>query len=238
MTAPRERPIIFSMESVRAIQAGRKTQTRRVVKARPDDGAFILLETSDGSWWPHRSRDGEDFYPYGEEIPYNSPYGAPGDRLWGREGWRLEFSAAREEHFVRYRADDSRVAIPNLLTLGSDDSDKLCGICEKIDWQLSDIPCTYVSPWRSPLFMPRWASRILLEVTEVQVERLHAITESDAEAEGCERRHDVFHPEIQSSIENSRRRVYAVTWDRLNGKKHPWASDPWCWRICFRRIEQ
>ena len=77
-----ERPILFSGPMVRAILDGRKTQTRRVIRPNPYDGAFYVL---DG--WPHRSTDGQGNRALGMEEPYRSPYGGPGDRLWVRETW-------------------------------------------------------------------------------------------------------------------------------------------------------
>lgn len=93
----KERPILFSGPMVSAILAGEKTQTRRIIRINPYDGAFYLY-----GGWPHRSKDGETPRTDGKEEPYNCPYGAPGDRLWVRETW------ARSSDLVRpyvYAAD-------------------------------------------------------------------------------------------------------------------------------------
>lgn len=99
---PRDLPILFSGPMVRALLAGAKCQTRRLVKPNPRDGAFYLL---DG--WPHRSLDGETNRRMGEEEPLPSPFGGPGDTLWVRETW----CAISEPHqpgggHYLYRADD------------------------------------------------------------------------------------------------------------------------------------
>lgn len=88
--------------------------------------------------------------------------------------------------------------------------------------------------WRSPIHMPRWASRILLEVAEVRVERLQDVSEEDAIAEG-------FSP---SKIDDgcalhhySAARYFHAAWNELNGKRAPWESNPWVWAIAFKVLE-
>ena len=81
--------------------------------------------------------------------------------------------------------------------------------------------------WKPSIFMPRWASRITLEIVSVRVQRLHDITESDARAEGVE---GLCHPTF------SLRESYIVLWDMINKQKHPWKSNPFVWKIEFRRI--
>jgi hypothetical protein len=83
--------------------------------------------------------------------------------------------------------------------------------------------------WKSPLFMPRWASRITLEVTEVSVQRLQDISEEDARAEGIPAwtsPEQAFSPRVR----------FHELWDSINGKKAPWASNPWCWAVSFRKV--
>lgn len=157
MPEPRERPIIFSGSSVRAILDGRKTQTRRIIRPRSDDGAFVLMELSDGSLWPHRSRDGETCYPEGEERPLGSPYGYAGDHLWVREAFYVQDflgTPLYEQQPLHYAAD-------------------VANRHEMEDYRL-----------HPSIFMARWASRLTLEVLAVRVERLQEISEDDARAEG------------------------------------------------------
>ena len=142
----KERPILFNGEMVRAILDGSKTQTRRVIKPQPCAGVrrspFIRSGLEDG---------------HGREL--RSPYGIPGDGLWVRETWQQPYSwppytpsakVSPNYHMALYRA----------ATAARD----LWGQGYSFYWD--DIPF-----WRSPIFMPRWASRIDLEVTGVLVEQ-------------------------------------------------------------------
>jgi hypothetical protein len=190
-TAPavRERPLIFSAPMVRAILAGRKTQTRRVVKPQP-------VKTRGGWEW----RDGDVVWRWPGGV-HTCPYGRPGDRLWVKEVWTLPDPT--DPRTVCYRA--------------------------------SDDPVTTGVPWRSPLFMPRAASRITLEVTAVRVERVQDISTCDVRAEGID---------VSDGLDPTRdaERIkwvgrFARTWDAINGKRAPWASNPWVWAITFRVAE-
>lgn len=92
-------------------------------------------------------------------------------------------------------------------------------VCYRAD---EDVPFG----WKPSIFMPRWASRITLEITNIKVEQLQDITEKDAKAEGC-----------QQSATHSCREKFAGLWDSINGKKHPWASNPWVWVIEFQKVK-
>lgn len=92
--------------------------------------------------------------------------------------------------------------------------------------------------WRNPLFMPRWASRITLEIVEVRVQRLQDISEEDAIAEGM--------PKSDGNPGEMGPTTYVVepvheymhAWDSLNAKKgYPWASNPWVWCLSFKRVQ-
>lgn len=82
--------------------------------------------------------------------------------------------------------------------------------------------------WFSPIYLPRWASRITLEVVSVRVERLQEITEEDARAEGVMSLPNI-HPIARPTS------VFQELWDQINGKRAPWESNPWVWRVEFRR---
>jgi hypothetical protein len=233
----KERGIIFTSHSVRVILAGQKVQTRRVVKVE-DNGTVRLRDGSRGflyldfdgvpglSWRPYGGAPTQP-YPTPEDA---CPYGVPGDRLWVRSAWwhyapppsnpkneKAWDEATRE---VRWPAGEST---PD---------------CE---------PDTAMHGWkrRPSIFMPRWASRLTLEVTEVRVERLQSIREEDAKAEGAiwhdgggighsGYRHDPAHGVVWGTARES----FACLWDRINGKKPgcDWAADPWAWCLTFRRI--
>jgi hypothetical protein len=131
---------------------------------------------------------------YQDGMP-ECPYGIPGDRLWVRE----TFSARRT---INGKIHNDMPVI------------------YRADGGLADASCG----WRPSIFMPRWASRITLEITDVRVERLQEITEEDCISEGLKL--------LQGGI----RSEFAVLWDSINGKTYPWASNPWVFVIAFRRL--
>lgn len=205
----RERPILFSGPMVRAILAGRKTVTRRVLQPQPpEDDAPLATgwfhpEASDGGPGPHT------FGVYGSDWHVRCPYGAPNDRLWVREAW-----AARD------------VRSEWALSVGLVE-EPFCGVGgDEIIYRADDDGTRARPPrWFSPLYMPRWASRLTLEIVSVRVERLQEIAEADARAEGC------GDPPF-----GTRRETFAILWDAINGKRAPWESNPWVWRVEFRRV--
>lgn len=198
----KERPILFSGPMVRAILAGTKTQTRRVVKERHIDAAPPV-----------------HFFQYLRE---NCPYGQPGDRLWVREAW----------HFQQ----------------GGPIYDAAGCVEDSMDDELSfraDRPNDRLTKWRPSIHMPRWASRILLEITAVRVERLHDITEADAQAEGVERvvvgsgwrRYcDPDSEEVGVPPCGDARRSFRSLWKYINGTES-WNDNPWVWVVEFKRVQ-
>lgn len=212
MPAPRERPMIFSAPMIRALQAGTKTQTRRLAKFRPRAEGLNLLFSglraghyhtgTPEQGWVLSSRDGAMLWN-DRTYPLKCPHGNVGDRLWVKETWaRLTGNGHR---FV-YRADG--------------DPPMTCGGTEPVQNM----------KWTSPLFLPRSLSRFTLELTDVRVERLWDITEEDAKAEGLQCGHLFGN--------DAHRRSFAHLWDLLNAKRgFPWSANPWIWRISFRRVE-
>lgn len=89
--------------------------------------------------------------------------------------------------------------------------------------------------WKPSIHMPRKFSRITLEVVSVRVERLHEISEADAKAEGMLLIDEPMHADEPIERYSARAR-FRAEWEKINGKKHPWASNPWVWRIEFRRV--
>jgi hypothetical protein len=176
-----ERQILFSAPMVRAILAGTKTQTRRVVKGWP----LELLSTP------------ANFTPEYVAHPENKacPYGRPGDRLWVRET-HMDLGAC-----FLYRADPGAETERALVAPGQ--------------------------RWKPAIHMPRAASRVLLDVTEVRVERLQAISRGDAMAEGC--------PFANMAAGPDPRQWYAELCDQINGAG-AWDANPWVWVVEFRRV--
>lgn len=202
----KERPILFSGEMVRAILRDEdpKTQTRRVVKPQPTDR---IEGKGNGRFWTTIPSIGGETGKYSiHEIA--CPYGRPGDRLWVRE----TFADLRGQGFPApfgYAAD---------CRPGSDS-----------DQARKD----YGVKWKPSIFMPRWASRIELEVVDVRVERVQAITEDDAKAEGV-----IYSARPGSELGNGYRNRYRELWDELNAKRgHGWDRNPWVWVVKFERIK-
>jgi hypothetical protein len=133
------------------------------------------------------------------------PYGQPGDRLWVRETWSMDAGAV------------------------SEDAESDWHICYKADLSVTQALCTDAeclrlydsqrSAWRPSIHMPRWASRITLEITDVRVERLQVISLDDAKAEGVETTDQ-----------------YAELWCKINGAES-WNANPWVWVVAFKRVE-
>lgn len=199
----RDRPILFSGPMVRAILAGQKTVTRRVVKlprwAVP--GTIERFDVDlDGASAERRSD--------GEYAPIPCPYGVPGDRLWVRET------------FAEHEVDDVQ---GTRAFYRADHADGECQV--RPGWALK---------WTPGIHMPRVVSRITLEVVSVRVERLHAITEEDAIREGVDA---VSVADVPRNGTLTRRDDFAQLWERINGERAPWTSNPWVWRVEFRRVE-
>lgn len=193
-----DRPILFSAPMVRAILTCTKSQTRRVVKPRPDKdmGPRCVLQ-------PHELA-GE-----ANGGNYRNAYCAPGDRLWVREAYRL----CAEADGTKPRDTDASYRI----------------------WYEADAPHQPgAGKLRPGMFMPRWASRIALEVTGVRVERLQDITQADARAEGA----PPSHPSIDAvsrgfGFADFPRSWYAQLWDQINGPG-AWSENAWVWVVSFK----
>lgn len=202
----KERPILFSGAMVRALLDGSKTQTRRVVKMPPSWDCFVCADWGDG-WWPYRSDDGESPTYDNNEIRLNCPYGQPGDRLWVRESWKAHTT------FDHLRPRD---------------------IPESHIWYLADDGYKAESRTRASMHMPRWASRILLEVVSVRVERLQDISEEDADAEGVkEWARGACAAGNPLGLTNAG--YFSKLWEQTYGP-NSWDANPWVWVIEFKRV--
>lgn len=267
----KERPILFRAEMVRAILDGRKTQTRRIVKL----GESEVLEkeqrkigfefapeqavAGDLSWVAALggSKEGveqlrrcqqlsvpvrhpDDTATRWDDCPRNRiycPYGEPGDRLW-----------VKETHaFYSLNFEDTGKWHPS-------DRDLCCHYREGLPSEMEQ----QIDKWRPSIFMPRWASRITLEITSIRVERLQDISEADSNAEGIETvsagnfgawknyRFKTSHPRRGTVLTDEEHRLvgyqcpvrsYRSLWEHINGLGS-WAANPWVWVIEFRRIDQ
>ena len=252
-TTTKARPILFSGPMVNAILEGRKTQTRRVVKPQPVKRACGILAEPDDWIWPHkgaphwRTVSNRQNGPVG--YASESPYGQPGDHLWVRETWveLLHTSPATDEPLLcpgdkliehatrtpegRWHYDGKVIAYRATSSVEFCDGDGFSGEYADKD----DMP-----RWRSPIHMPRWASRITLEVTDVRVERLLSITEEDAISEGALL---VDNPDYDpddpgEDDPQTHRAGFLESWDRINAKRgFPYHTNPWVWVVEFKRVE-
>jgi hypothetical protein len=207
----KERPILFSAPMVRAILDGTKTQTRRVVKPQPapnkaHDGGTVWV-AGDGIHVPVGS---VGHLSLREKQGLRCPYGQPGDRLWVREAWRAPSScnhlpprSISDSEGVRFIADE---------IFGAD-----AGFGKA----------------RRGMFMPRWASRITLEVTGVRVERLLDISDSDAWGEGI----DFEAYTAAGGCKDAPRVAFGDLWERINGPGS-WEANPWVWVVQFKKVDR
>lgn len=215
-----DRPILFSAPMVRAILEGRKTVTRRVVKPYRKHPIvnLALAEPTLGYSGRHNDPDswGYEFIDDGAPAPLSAwpelcSYGQPGDRLWIRE----TFAATDFGNNVKaawYRATQEAHV-------------------ESLPESLRAMAAPPDGRWKPSIYMPRWASRITLEVTGMRVERLQDITESDAAREGCL-------PPVESdgSVACGRRKTaFRSLWESINGPDS-WGANPWVWVIEFKRV--
>ncbi|HEL4713685.1 TPA: hypothetical protein UOA09_001951 [Klebsiella pneumoniae] len=204
MTKITERGIIFNAEMVRALLDGRKTQTRRPIKWK-QTRLTEICEREDGSKWPW-SEDAEhacDFW-------HPCPFGAVGDRIWVREAFRVH-SRATDVATLVYKASERNSWTEQTRRVS-------VAVCNK--------PAT-PEKWTPSLHMPRWASRILLEITGVRVERLRSMSQDDARAEGV----------IAASGPMEAGLAFRELWDSIYGEES-WKANPWVWVIEFKRIEE
>lgn len=210
----RELPIIFTGPSIPAIQAGRKTETRRLVKYIPEFGA-------PDDWCP--LIEDPKFLRIAWDWKEKCPYGQPGDRLWVREKWRLEYDEGADLHYARFAADSRR----QLTGEGS------MRQIERAQWRQPKGPGTlWMTAWKSSRYMPRWASRMLLEVEEVRVERLQEITEEGAVAEGTQA---IPVGEVPRPAAMSEREDFSRLWNSLH-ENHRWIGNPWVWVVVFKLL--
>lgn len=202
----KERPILFSAPMVRALLNGKKTQTRRIVKPQPErnDKGTLMWGTGRRTGMQSFGVDGLDVPP---GVFARCPYGKPGDRLWVREAWQVH---TMFDHLPPRDISQSHV------------------------WYIADDGYKAEPRYRQGMFMPRWASRITLELTSVRVERLQQISTADALAEGVNV-HPDHHGKPATSIYGPVQ-AYRDLWEQINGPDS-WDTNPWVWVVGFRRLQ-
>ena len=207
-----ERPILFSAPMVSALLAGTKTQTRRVVKPCKDLSVGCELAACELAGEVNAG-------------DYSNAKYRPGDRLWVREACIAEELPDGLDG-VRYLADEAFIAIQST----SEAADRW------LDLRFYGKRPSPVAPVKTvpAIHMPRWASRITLEITDVRVERLQDISIADAIAEGVNV-HPDHHGKPRTSI-YSPVQAYLDLWEKINGPGS-WEANPWVWVIDFKRVE-
>lgn len=208
-----ERGMIFNAEMVRAILDGRKTQTRRIMAPQPaDDIERCIFPNPEAIGWKSSLR-----HKHGSTTAHFCHYGKPGDRIWVRETFQgplfdydlmdsycKDPTPFEKPEFCVYKAD----GVPAPEFYDADDELHCC--------------------WRPSIHMPRWASRVLLEITDVRVERLKSISDGDALREGCSTA-DMKSGDCVAD-------VFARLWASIYGAES-WNANPWVWVIEFKRVE-
>ncbi|BCM89102.1 hypothetical protein IAD21_00946 [Abditibacteriota bacterium] len=232
----KERPILFSGPMVRALLAGNKTQTRRTVKPQREILWFENprgLNVTGSGWFEQNHAESDRHSECWQGV--NCPFGVVGDRLWVRETWcplNLDYCPAPrtaklpkcgQSVIPSYRADH-------------------------IDPRGDKEPME----WRPSIFMPRWASRLTLEITDIRVERLQSISEEDAMAEGVEKNvlpgyehewketdgwRDYLLPKFADCWpEENARDSFASLWRSINGADS-YETNPFCWVLTFKKVD-
>lgn len=214
---PKETGIMYTTEMILAKQAGRKTMNRRTwglkrINEKPDEWEFLwankVPSITDLKYDPQQ----KEYFIFrnlktGESIAIGCPYGKPGDLLWTKETFR--FNEPEEDTGC---TDDSGNAVK--------------AYCFKAD----DPQDADHHKWKSAMFMPKKYARIWLEVTNVSVERLQEISESDAKKEGVGKLK-------ATSLWRTMKEEFAILWDSLNAKRgYDWKSNPFVWVIEFKAI--
>jgi hypothetical protein len=251
-TGIRERPILFSAPMIQAIRAGHKSVTRRVITPQPPPWVESFGYTA---FTPPERISGRGRTPeHGPcESFFECPYGLKGDRLWVRESfyvaepysWGTDPSGEPIIHQgvprgpVHYAADGLPANTPN-----SHYPTGLRG-------GAISAPDPY-AVWRCrpSIHMPRWASRITLEIKSVRVERVQEIDTLGALDEGFEGAHEIVHgimkesgkePRTREWLEGDPRDEFALLWDKLNGNRnggiYSWTVNPWVWIVCFAVVK-
>ncbi|WP_372374229.1 hypothetical protein ACDI10_09925 [Vreelandella venusta] len=214
----KERPILFNAAMVRAILNGHKTQTRRAIKLKTGDTFDEhALSAAIQEWRPMYDEVAQKVVGKTAAL-IRCPYGQPGDRLWVRETFQGPLVDQEEmEKDPTYFKDMGRYKNPEHCAYrASGDS------CEYVD-QDGDL----IQLWKPSIHMPRWASRIMLEIVSVRVERLQDISNEDAVAEGIGTPLDIRYAALDE---------FKPLWKSINGAGS-WAANPWVWVIEFKRLE-
>lgn len=212
------RPILFSGPMVRALLAGTKTQTRRIVKPQPMHEGV----RSYGDSWAWRWNNLEGWFSgvttkqlvSHAGMLQHCPYGQPGDLLWARETFLSVYKMDWNDMFV---VDDTGNYVEELWYRAN------AGLPDAPEYRYLVDDEHVPTPWKPSIHMPRWASRITLRITEVRVQRLQECSNEDAIAEGIGSPLDARYAAAHE---------YRALWESINGPES-WTANPWVWALTF-----
>lgn len=245
-TATSEKPLLFSGPMVRAILAGQKTVTRRIAVRKGWD-----ITSVNPHGLPITQRGGGKGFAAVQTEVWECPYGEPGDQLWVREAWQFK------------NWTDGECAKAGCPDAAKHPTETYLGEPTRAIYRASYNECIGdPGPWKPSIHMPRWASRITLEVTGLRVERLQNVSHDDVLAEGTQvpvtedgslvcRVSGKFTPSSYwpcDTWDELKRRDdfeqqwfrchFASLWDELNASRgFSWDSNPWVWVVSFRRVD-
>lgn len=232
--AVKERPMLFNGAMVRALLAGSKTQTRRIVKDLPDWEITEICSDAGGTgkWMPNGPS------PSGKGMAAGHwrlcPYGQPGERLWVREthaqAFDVDIPAGRPVGPIGTAGSPARPDWKSRYVYLAD------GEMPTVQWH--HVGDSQPVRWTPSIHMPRCASRILLEIVAVRVERLNACSDADAVAEGIGLNPSAIGMKLTNPPgESMAIAMYRALWDSINGAGS-WAANPWVWVVEFKRVTQ
>lgn len=215
----KEKPIIFSPEMVRAILAKQKTQTRRVIKPQ-------IQQMEEGFAWWHKSLPAGHCHSDLESVIQlalkSCPYGKVGDRLWVREAFYPDPPDTGD--WCYYEFEDGT---PNQMNMKA-----IPAKYQKPEHVMYKASSSSSLQWKPSMFMPRWASRITLEVTNLRVERIQSISTEDCIAEGFSSRLREFDAQVDlwQQVE--------AAWNKMHDKKgFGWNQNPFVWVVGFKVVK-
>lgn len=252
MLKPTERPVIFSAQEVNAVLAGNKTQHRvpALTNEQVINGYRCCYGVASGQVIFTKDESDESFVDDGY-ISVECPFGKVGDRLWVKEDWRV--GAWRETGGVLaidYKASPEITNTPWVQVSDDEDGKKFeavwIAVTDELDskgvktnddghyhWLAGQAPLD----WRPASTMERWASRLLLEITDIRIERVQDTSHADAVSEG------VHHFDIEARLRDQplsvAQIVFSRHWDTKHQEHHVmWEDNPWVWVIEFKVIKE
>ncbi|HDO7074944.1 hypothetical protein [Klebsiella pneumoniae] len=235
----KERGMIFNGEMVRAILDDRKTQTRRIMDPQPDDDIErSIFPNPEVIGWKSSRR-----HKHGSTTAHFCHYGKPGDRIWVRETWGVVSHAFSDDGLMIDWVPDRPATAIHEMPFGNGyySGYAIYAADGDFTWGDDDGYEDGRSCWKPSIHMPKAASRILLEITDVRVERLNAISEEDATAEGVPPAGSLL-PDYPGTFLTPKgdfataKVAFQRLWESIYGEES-WKANPWVWVIEFKRVE-